>query len=122
VNLAIRALVKPTEDPDKIAKAILNIFPDADLEMEGNEVRGTASTMERFGELLRSQKIRDAARSVLLRSRSGNELRFLLNKQVAFMGKVSFDSEGPLGNIEVVLADEDAEGVIRACAIFCGRS
>jgi predicted RNA binding protein with dsRBD fold (UPF0201 family) len=112
VNLAIRALVKPTEDADRIMKAIQNIFPDAELEVVGNEVSGTASSLERFGELLRSQKIRDAARGVLLRSISGNEIRFLLNKQVAFMGKVNFDSEGPLGNIEVVLVDEGIEGLI----------
>lgn len=104
--------MKPTEDADKIMKAVLNIFPDAELEVIANEVRGTASSIERFGELLRSQKIRDAARGVLHRSISGNELRFPLNKQVAFMGKVNFDSEGPLGNIEVVLVDEDIEGLI----------
>jgi predicted RNA binding protein with dsRBD fold (UPF0201 family) len=112
VNLSIRATVKPTEDADKIMLAILNIFPDAELEVIDNEIRGTASGIERFGELLRSQKIRDAARGVLLRSRSEDGLRLLLNKQVAFMGKVNFDSEGPLGNIEVVVGDDNIEGFI----------
>ena len=112
VNLSIRATVKPTEDADKIMLAILNIFPDSELEVVDKEIRGTASSIERFEELLRSQKIRDAARGVLLRSRSEDGLRLLLNKQVAFMGKVNFDSEGPLGNIEVVIKHDDIEGLI----------
>lgn len=114
--VTIKAVVKPTEDIDKIKLAILNIFPDADLKVVGDEVMGKTVNLEKFTELLQSQKIRAAARAVLLKARTGNELRISLNKQVAFKSKVNFDGEGPLGAIEVVLEDDDIDGIIERVA------
>jgi predicted RNA binding protein with dsRBD fold (UPF0201 family) len=54
--------------------------------------------------LLRRERIRDAAHSVLLEGLSGNTITFYLNKQVAYAGRVSFSkavAESPLGPIKV---------------------
>jgi len=52
----------------------------------------------------------DSARSVMQRGKHGNVVRFMLNKQVATVGKVSFtEGESPLGPIVVTLEASDIE-------------
>jgi predicted RNA binding protein with dsRBD fold (UPF0201 family) len=43
----------------------------------------------------------------------GNTTRFVLNKQVAFVGKVSFlDEPAALGGIEVTINDDEIQKII----------
>jgi len=112
LEVRLSAQLHPTEDKNKIAAAIRNIFPDAKLEGE-HEFAGTASSLETFAELLKKQRIRDAARQTLRRGRTDNSTKFRLNKQVAFVGKVSFSEEiHPLGDIEVTIIADDLQQVI----------
>jgi predicted RNA binding protein with dsRBD fold (UPF0201 family) len=108
-----RVRVFPTEEPERVRRALLNVFPDALVEdYEGGLIARSAS-LTRFKELIRNQRILDSTRSMLLRSASASETRFQLNKQVAFVGKISF-VDGPiaLGTIEVSIEDEDIRGVV----------
>jgi len=116
VRLRIEAEVKQTEAREKIEAAIKQIFPTLELSLIGSSLVGESTRMEsldRLHELLRQQAIRDSARSVMLRSRRGNVVRFMLNRQVAFVGKVSFTGgESPLGPIVVTLEVPDIERLV----------
>ena len=101
-----------TEEPEKVLRAVLNIFPDAKLEVGETEIAGTSGSLERFGFLLREQAIRSSARGVFFRKRDGCNLRFSLSKQAAFAGKVNFGLKAPLGNIEVEIESDDLDGII----------
>lgn len=101
LRVSISAPVKPSEDPKKVAAAVSAIFPEAHLEIAPDNIQGLADGAPTFGRLMREQGIRCAGRAALLRSRKGSHLRFSLNKQAAFMGKVSFGLRCPLGNIDV---------------------
>lgn len=102
----------PSEDADIVRDAILKIFPDAELELDDRGFRGEAS-LDRFSKLIRSQKILDATRSILMRNVRGDSTRMDLNKQVATVGKVSFADKRPvLGAIEVRITDDDILGLI----------
>lgn len=102
----------PSEDADLVRKAILKIFPDAELEQDERGFKGTA-TLDRFSKMIRSQKILDATRSILMRNVRGDSTRMDLNKQVATVGKVSFADKRPiLGAIEVRITDDDILGLI----------
>ncbi len=104
--------VKPSEDPELVRSAILKIFPDAELEQDESCFKGTA-TLDRFSKLIRSQKILDATRSVLIRNVRGDRTRMDINKQVATVGKVSFADKHPvLGAIEVTVRDDDIHALI----------
>lgn len=107
---------RPTESREKVVAAVRALFPDADL--SGDEMLvGESSSLDVFAEALRRQKIRDAARAIMLKGLSGNRIHFRLNKQVAIVGKVSFSEEAhPLGDIEVVIEAEDPRAVIDAVA------
>ena len=95
-----------------MVNAVLNVFPDAEVSGE-DRLTGRASGLERLQELLKRQRIRGAARSVLLRGLTDDAVTFRLNKQVALVGKVSFSTEPqPLGDIGVTILTEDPAAVV----------
>jgi hypothetical protein len=65
--------------------------------------------------LLRTDRIRDAARKALFHSIRGNTICFCLNKQVAFAGHISFSeetAESPLGPIRVTITSDNPRQLI----------
>jgi uncharacterized protein len=114
--------VRPTEDPEKVRKAVANILRgevevrridewSAQIIMEGKN----EPSLERFRMIIQRDRIRAAARSVLRRSVDGNRLVFFLNKQAAYAGHVSFsapEGESPLGPIQVIVETENMEQLI----------
>ncbi len=116
MRLQVEVKVKPTEDKEKVEAAVKKIFPTLELSQNENSLVGKsvrAESLDRLHQLLRGQAIRDSARSVMLRGRRGNLVQFMLNKQVAFVGKVSFTGgESPLGPIVVTLEAPDIERLI----------
>lgn len=116
MRLQVEVEVKPTEDKEKVEAAVKKIFPTLELSQNENSLVGKsvrAESLDRLHQLLRGQAIRDSARSVMLRGRRGNLVQFMLNKQVAFVGKVSFTGgESPLGPIVVTLEAPDIESLI----------
>ncbi|MDW5561626.1 MAG: RNA-binding domain-containing protein [Methanomassiliicoccus sp.] len=108
LQITATAACRPTEDREKVRHAILNLIPDAQLEDAEGSLVGRSDSGEALREAILNQHIRDTARSVMLQGVRGNGTRFALNKQAAFMGKVSF-IEGPvaLGGIEVTVESDD---------------
>lgn len=112
----VRTPCRPTEDIRKVEQAMTNIFPDLDIKKEAGFLIGRGASVDRLGELLEEQRIRSAARALLLSCQSKGEIRFKLNKQVAFIGKVSFGSDSPLGDIEVTIKIDDIESFVDSIA------
>ncbi len=122
VEIKIEVEVNPTEDENKVRVAVQRVFGDIDLqsvEEEGyrrllGKAEG-AESLARFYELLRKERILDAARIVLLRGVQGNKITFYLNKQVAYVGHISFSQpygESPLGPISVEIQCDDPQSLI----------
>jgi predicted RNA binding protein with dsRBD fold (UPF0201 family) len=112
VKIYVDVKVNPTEDSNKVQVAVQRILGPIHLEKIDEEdrtyLKGTAEGLEQllaFQELLRKERIRDAARRVLLSGLVGNRtVTFYLNKQVAYAGHISFsqpEGESPLGPIQV---------------------
>ena len=109
--ITVQAEANPTEDPDKVQIAVQRVLGPFPLEKaEINDrtyIRGSSERLEHlsaFQELLRKERIRDAARRVLLRGTINDTLTFFLNKQVAYAGHASFcqpEGESPLGPIRI---------------------
>lgn len=122
VEVRVEAEVNPTEDADKVKVAIQKVLGDISLELieEGDYRRlvGKAEGLEaltRFYDLLRRERILDAARTVLLRGIQDKKIIFYLNKQVAYVGHISFSQpygESPLGPIRVEIQCDDPQGLI----------
>ncbi len=111
IILHVDAEVNPTESEDKVKKAIENMFGNINAiarpMRKGSILVAEAHGKEpliKFYNLLCREHIRAAARTVLLGGMDGKTVCFCLNKQVAYVGHVSFArevGESPLGPIRV---------------------
>jgi predicted RNA binding protein with dsRBD fold (UPF0201 family) len=102
--------VNPTEDFEKVERAIKQIFGEIKTtkEEEIDRVSVTAiitnsQSLARLKYILARDRIRDATRRVLNRKSKENKLCFELNRQAAYAGHFSFyhSNESPLGPIKV---------------------
>jgi len=95
-----------------------------DLQLEAEQKGGRTvltgksegiEALGKFHHLLRRERILDAARSVMFKGLKGKIVTFYLNKQVAFVGHVSFsqpEKESPLGPIIVKIFCENPRELI----------
>jgi predicted RNA binding protein with dsRBD fold (UPF0201 family) len=122
ITLHIEALVNPTESEQKVRQAIENIFGPLQIQAElggGKEILMAVGDglepLTRLRDLLRRERIRDAARKVLFEGVETDTVSFCLNKQVASVGHISFckeSSESPLGPIMVKVECENPREVV----------
>lgn len=113
MEIEIRAVVKKTESIDKVKEAIINIFPDAILEVKDGLILGKAEKMDLFKKMLEMQRIRDTSKALLKKLAKEKEISFTLNKEAAYVGKINFLTvEHPMGGIEVIVKADDIIGFI----------
>ncbi len=123
VYIRIETEVRPTEDLNKVIRALKNLFNFKNIKVEelGNERKlivieeNNIETLTKLRDILRKQRILDTARNILLKSYKGNVVEVKLNKQAAYQGVVSFvdsDNESPLGPINVVISSDKIELII----------
>jgi predicted RNA binding protein with dsRBD fold (UPF0201 family) len=113
VVVQVEADVNPTEDEEKVKAAISNIVGNPTFTLtpafRGSTLKAEARGQEslaKFRNMLRNDRVRDAARKLMYRAISGNKISFYLNKQVAYAGHVSFSEEfgeSPLGPLHVTI-------------------
>jgi len=122
IDVHVEVKVNPTEDLEKVKKAVENIFGNIEFEVT-REKRGSLLVAGAIGidwltklrDLLRRERIRDAARSVFFEGLSKKSVVFYLNKQVAYVGHISFSEpvgESPLGPIKVQIRCDSPQELI----------
>jgi predicted RNA binding protein with dsRBD fold (UPF0201 family) len=122
IAVRVETEINLTEDEEKVENAVANVFDDVSTEIKPSykgsvlsaEVKGREALVK-FRNLLRSDRIRDAARKVFFGGLRGKTIRFCLNKQVAFAGHISFSeevAESPLGPIRVTIECENPRQLI----------
>lgn len=117
-TVTVSCPVYPSEDPDKVRKALLGVFPDAEIQETQDGISGVAGSLDYFAKQIRRQRILDTARSVMIKGRRGKQRTvFHLSKQVAFVGKVSFCEERTvLGTLRVEVEDPELDTLIENVA------
>jgi predicted RNA binding protein with dsRBD fold (UPF0201 family) len=122
VTVYIEVEVNPTESEEKVKRAIENMFGNIQTKIQPThkktlltaEVKGIEALTKLYN-LLRRERIRDAARGALFDGLSGKTISFCLNKQVAYTGHVSFSkevAESPLGPVKVRIECDDPKRLI----------
>jgi predicted RNA binding protein with dsRBD fold (UPF0201 family) len=108
-EVRVVAPVQDTEVPERVADAVRNLFPEAEIELEEGRVVGRTHSLSHFSELLHEQEILDTARKQLFAQQYGDAIHFDLKKLAAFQGVVNFAVGNPdeLGDISVRIAVED---------------
>ncbi len=122
IEITVDAEVNPTEDPEKVRRAVTQIFGELNFQItdeeNGKTLIGKGNSVEalnKFHELLLRERILSAARKTLFKGTNGNRITFYLNKQAAFVGHISFSEpfgESPLGPIHVEIECDNPEEFI----------
>ncbi len=122
LKIKVETIIKPTEDPVKVRKAVENVFTGEILVTNIGDgykkVEGFSTSLESLTalyNLIRIEQIIPAARSYLLKGTRGNTIRFMIHKQAAYMRKISFvdsDRESPLGAIKFTIESQDPMRII----------
>jgi predicted RNA binding protein with dsRBD fold (UPF0201 family) len=123
LEVRAEAEVRSTEDQTKVERALLKLFPSGriqkDVKSDGAifvSVHGSGfDFLSNLRSLIKQERIRTAARAILLRKLREPPLRIYLNKQAAFMGRVSFcepEGESPHGPVAILIDSTDYQQVI----------
>ncbi|MHA1506666.1 MAG: RNA-binding domain-containing protein [Candidatus Asgardarchaeia archaeon] len=115
IKIKVEAVLNPTEDVEKVEKAIKNIV-DLDLRIlerrgkkyvvgESNDVRSLEPLFNR----LRYDRILDTARSLIRKSTVGNIIILNFSRTAAYANHASFIEEGEevLGPIKLIIMVDD---------------
>lgn len=121
-KIEISVPIFPSEDIGKVKQAVSNLLETPNF----NEIRINGTTyltcileeragLDKLREMIKKERIRNAARRLLRKDRNRETLVFFLNKQAAYVGRVSFSKsfgESPLGTIRFKIESEDIDSVI----------
>lgn len=111
IRTLVEAEVNATESEEKVKKAVENIFGNIPMQVRathnGKLVVAESTnkeTLTKLYNILRRERIRAAARKLMLERQDNRSITFYVNKQVACAGQISFSNEtaeSPLGPIKV---------------------
>lgn len=122
IVVSVEVEVNPTEDLEKVKQAVENVFGAVIFKVKSRpwgqllvtKTQGTKG-LTKLSNLLKREQILAAARKVLRSGTNDNSITFYLNKQVAYVGHVSFcqkTAESPLGPITVQIRCSNPQKLI----------
>ncbi|AWR99917.1 RNA-binding domain-containing protein [Metallosphaera hakonensis] len=120
-RIVVTAEVRPSEDEDKVKVAIAHFFTFKSVKYEEGRFRilvaesPTLASLTKLHRALREERILDAARKYLRRGMEGDRLTFMIHKQAASVGRLTFidsENESPLGPITFTVFHRDLEAVV----------
>ena len=117
-QIEVFSSLNPSEDPEKIKKAILNIISECDIEIEDFSVRAKTNdlqTLEKIHEYVISSQSQKVLQRQLKKHLEKNSTWFYLNKQAAFVERVILcenADESPLGPLKIILTSSNIEAII----------
>jgi predicted RNA binding protein with dsRBD fold (UPF0201 family) len=110
--------INPSEDPEKIKKLILNIFPNSKIKIEDFSINAHSkdlTSFEKIYETIRSKRSQKNYRRNLENNLDNDTTWFYLNKQAAFAEEIAIceeAEESPLGPIKVIMTSPDIDRII----------
>ena len=126
-SIEVFCTINPSEDLQKIETAILNIFPDIEINKNNTLITGVSKKIEslsRIFETIHNRRITHAYRRTLNQNLSENSTWFYLNRQAAYVDVIALcneEDESPLGPIEITLDSQQIEQVIDWLTSFTGN-
>ncbi len=117
-KIEILCPINPSEDSEKIKKAISNVFPSTTIKSEIFSIVAQSkdlNSLEKIYETIHSHQSQNIYRSNLEKNLKDDSTWFYLNKQAAFVEKIAIcekSDESPLGPIKVILTSPNIDGII----------
>lgn len=122
--VTVTTKVNPTESVEKVETALRRVLGEIDpkrVEENGSVILKShmegLEALKYFKEQLKKQRIRDAARSFISSRAEEGSISFGLNKQAAYVGRISFyhSQESPLGPIQIKISGDVDEIINYLC-------
>ena len=110
--------VNPSEDLDKIKKAISNVFPYSTIKSENFSIIAQSKELRSFEKIYETIHTNQSQKTYsrnLEKNLENDTTWFYLNKQAAFVEKIAIcdeAEESPLGPIKVTLTSSNIDGII----------
>ena len=126
-SIEVFCTINPSEDLQKIETAILNIFPDIEINKNNMQITRISKKIEslsRIFEIIHNRRITNVYRRTLNQNLSENSTWFYLNRQAAYVDVIALcneEDESPLGPIEIILDSQQIEQVIDWLTSFTGN-
>ena len=117
-KIEILSSINPSEDPKKIETAILNIFPNAKIKIDGFSIMSNSKDLyllEKIYDVIHSNQSQKIYQRQLEKNLDHDSTWFYLNKQAAFVGTIALceeAEESPLGPIKVILTSSNIDRII----------
>lgn len=121
MELVVKAIVNPTEDPAKVSSAVHKMV-DLDLRVINEDgvdyvvgVSESIASLSPLRDLVARLGMSRLMREMLRSNMVGDTIEIRLHKQAAYVGAISFvshDSESPMGPITITIAAPDPEKII----------
>jgi len=122
MRVRVEAEVRPTEDIEKVKKALSNLFNLENYRVAEvgtyKVIIGESSSIVsllKIREIIVRERIADTVRRILSRGTVDKYLSFKINKQAAYVGKLSLveeDRESSMGPINVFIEANDVKRLI----------
>lgn len=120
INCKIQMIssLNPSEDPEKVKKAISNIFPYSTINSDSFSISAQSKELrsfEKIYEAIHSKKSQNTYRRYLERNLDNDTTWFYLNKQAAFVEQIAIceeADESPLGPIKVIITSSKIDEII----------
>jgi predicted RNA binding protein with dsRBD fold (UPF0201 family) len=120
-KIQILSSVSPSEDPEKVKTAILNIFPESKITNAEDFSICTETTdlrsLKKIRETVYSTQSQKALQRQLEKHMNKNSTWFYLNKQAAFVGRIALceeADESPLGPLKIIITSTNMNRVIES--------
>ncbi|MFP3298145.1 MAG: RNA-binding domain-containing protein [Thermocladium sp.] len=121
MELVVKAIVNPTEDPAKVSSAVHKMV-DLDLRVINEDgvdyvvgISGSIASLSPLRDLVARLGMSRLMREMLRSNMVGDTIEIRLHKQAAYVGAISFvshDSESPMGPITITITAPDPEKII----------
>jgi len=117
-KIEITSSINPSEDPQKIEMAILNIFPSAKIKIDNFSITSNSkdlNLLEKIYDVIHLNQSQKIYQRQLEKNLDNDSTWFYLNKQAALVGTVVLceeSDESPLGPIKVVLTSPNIDSIL----------
>ncbi|MEM0263470.1 MAG: RNA-binding domain-containing protein [Saccharolobus sp.] len=121
-RIVVTSDVRPSEDLNKVLNSIANFFTYDKMDIRKEGIiqilvleSSTLKSLLKLHRALRNERILDSARKYLFKGIEGNSINFMIHKQAAAIGVLSFvdsDNESPLGAINFYIQHSNPQLVI----------
>ena len=117
-KIEINSSINPSEDPQKIEIAILNIFPSAKIKIDNFSITSNSkdlNLLEKIYDVIHLNQSQKIYQRQLEKNLDNDSTWFYLNKQAALVGTVVLceeSDESPLGPIKVVLTSPNIDSIL----------